>query len=392
MNLQQLTEKTKLIITDLKDNGRFPKENNEIDYKRKLNITETKSPLDNFLLNFTKDILSFANSDGGILLLGIDEDSITGAHNDVGLDDENLKVLKQIDLNDVTQKFEKITKIGVSVDLQAFQISTRKFYYLLVEKSNQVLIPVKDFLELKIVKGAIYYRASSKNEHANKSTTDFNRFLQIKANEKSKEFMEIWSKLLPEMVDINPREVLIINPAEHKVYGFNSKDKILSGSDIEIDETQNGVFNIILNAISAGDIGKITTDEGKPIYKIVGEIQKNREHIILNSLHQEVKRKSKFKFTNVQLKIAIHHLGWVNDPGFKVVNPPDGTVVASKNRYIWTEIMDKVSSRKKVYFSLDAIEKLSELINDETKHIELFNKKLSEKIEAVNFESKALSA
>ena len=43
--------------------------------------------------------------------------------------------------------------------------------------------------------------------------------------EKSKEFMEIWSKLLPEMVDINPREVLILNPMQNKVYGFNSKDK-----------------------------------------------------------------------------------------------------------------------------------------------------------------------
>ena len=226
MNLRDLNEKVQEIITDLKDNGRFPKENNSIDYKLKLNIASSKTPLENFLLNFAKDILSFSNSDGGILLLGIEEKS-DGTHLDVGLDQQNLDILKQIDLNDVTQKFESIAKVGVSVDLQIFQISTRKFYSLIIEKNNQVLIPVKDFPEYKIVKGAIYYRASSKNEHANKNTTDFNRFLQIKANEKSKEFMEIWSKLLPEMVDINPREVLIINPAQHKIYGFNSKDKIL---------------------------------------------------------------------------------------------------------------------------------------------------------------------
>ena len=381
MNLRDLNEKVQEIITDLKDNGRFPKENNSIDYKLKLNIASSKTPLENFLLNFAKDILSFSNSDGGILLLGIEEKS-DGTHLDVGLDQQNLDILKQIDLNDVTQKFESIAKVGVSVDLQIFQISTRKFYSLIIEKNNQVLIPVKDFPEYKIVKGAIYYRASSKNEHANKNTTDFNRFLQIKANEKSKEFMEIWSKLLPEMVDINPREVLIINPAQHKIYGFNSKDKILSGSDIEIDETQNGVFNVILNAISAGDIGKITTDEGKPIYKIVGEIQTNREHIILNSLEQEVKKKSKFKFTNLQLKRAIFHLGWVNDPNFKVVNPPEGTVIASKSQYIWTETMDLVSNRRKVYFSTEAIDKLAELMDDETKHMELFNKKLSVKASA----------
>jgi len=382
MNLQQLKEKTELIISDLKDNGRFPKENNGIDYKLKLNIAKTKTPLENFLLNFTKDILSFSNSDGGILLLGINEDSASGAHTETGLDIDNLDLLNQIDLNDITQKFEKIVKIGISIDLQIFQIGTKKFYYLIIEKSSQVLIPVNDFPEYKITKGSIYYRASSKNEHANKSTTDFNKFLQIKANEKSKEFMEIWSKLLPEMVDINPREILIINPTQHKVYGFNSKDKILSGSDIEIDETQNGVFNIILNAISAGEIGNITTDEGKPIYKIVGEFQTDREHKILNSLEQEVKKKSKFKFSNVQLKVAIHHLGLVSNSNFKVVNPPEGTVTPSKSKYIWTETMDQVSNRKKVYFSSDAIEKLAELIDDETKHTELFNKKLSKKASA----------
>lgn len=33
--------------------------------------------------------------------------------------------------------------------------------------------------------------------------------------------MEIWSKLLPEMFDINPREVLILNPKNNTVYGYN---------------------------------------------------------------------------------------------------------------------------------------------------------------------------
>ena len=66
------------------------------------------------------------------------------------------------------------------------------------------------------------------------------------------------------MFDINPREVLIINPKNNKIYGFNGKDNILSSSEIEIDKTNNGVFNIILNAISAGEIGKISDIEGKP--------------------------------------------------------------------------------------------------------------------------------
>jgi len=376
MNLKELKEKVELIISDLKDNGKFPKENNQIDFKLELKIQSGKIPTENFLSNFAKDIISFSNADGGIILLGIKEDKITGNHLDTGLNKQNLDLLKLIDLNDITQKFEKITKVGVSIDLQLFQISTRKFYYLLIEKSNNILVPTNDFPTYKIVKGAIIYRASSKNEQANKSTSDFNRFIQIKANEKSKEFMEIWSKLLPEMVDINPREVLILNPMQNKIYGFNSKDKTLSGSDIEIDKSQNGVFNIILNAITAGEIGKITTDEGKPLFRIMGEIQSNREHIVLNSLEKEVQKTSKYKFTNMQLKSAIYYLKWVTVHNFKVVNPPDGTINDSYKEFIWVETMDNVTNRCKIYFSSKAIEELTILIDKPELHQDIFKKNL----------------
>jgi len=231
MNLKELKYKVDCIITDLKDNGVFPKENNLIDYKLSLNINSGKTQLENFLINFAKDVLSFSNGDGGIILIGIKENKVLGTHEDIGLNTLNIDLLGHVDLNEVSQKFEKITKVGVSIDLQLFQISTRKFYYLLIQKQTQILVPTNDFPEYNLVKGSVVYRASSKNELANQLTADLNRFIQIKANEKSKEFMEIWSKLLPEMVDINPREVLILNPMQNRVYGFNSKDNTLSGSE-----------------------------------------------------------------------------------------------------------------------------------------------------------------
>jgi hypothetical protein len=379
MNLQELKDNVKFIISDLKDNGNFPKENSHIDYKIELKIAKSKPPLENFLLNFAKDIISFSNADGGTILIGIEEDKVTGQNTDVGLKSETLEVLDKIDLNDVTQKFEKIVKVGVSIDLQKFKISTRWFYYLIIEKNNQILIPQNDSPEYKLLKGAVYYRASSKNEHANRSTADFNRFIQIKANERSKEFMEIWSKLLPEMVDINPREVLILNPVQNRVYGFNSKDNVLSNSDVEIDKNQNGVFNIILNAISAGEIGKITTNEGKPIYKIVGELSNAKDHITMASLEKSVKNKVMFSFTNQQLKKVIHHLGWVNDPKFKVDNPPNGTVFTEFDDYIWVENVDIYSRTTKVYFSVEASDEVAKTINDERIHKNVFNKLLTKK-------------
>jgi len=382
MNLRELKEKVESTIADLKNHGVFPKENNLFDFKLKLNFQSLTDNLEIFLVNFTKDIISFSNGDGGIILIGINEDKATGKLDDVGLDEANFNLLNQIDLNLISQKFEKITKVGVSIDLQSFQISTRRYYYLLIEKQINILIPINDFPDYKLKKGDVVYRASSKNELANNSTQDFNRFLQVKANEKSKEFMEIWSKLLPEMFNINPREVLIINPVINKVYGFNGKDNVLSSSEIEIDKADgNGVFNIILNAISAGEIGKITNNEGKPLYKIVGEIKSiaPRSSISMTTLHDEVQKISNYKLSSVQLKSVIFHLKWVTIEQFKVDNSPENTVSNEFHEFIWLDVFDKIKGNKKIVFSTNAIEKIVQVINDVDTQKIIFKKELEPK-------------
>jgi len=378
MTLKNLQEQIIQTIDNLKNHGEFPKENNIYDYKLELNYFGLSDPTEIFCRNLAKDILSFCNGNGGIIILGIKEDKLSGTLQDIGLDIKNLDLLNKIDLNLVTQKFEKIAKVGVDIDLQSFQSGTRKFYYLLIEKQNQVLIPVNNFLDYKLKKGEIIYRTSSKNEVANLTTQDFNRFLQIKANEKNKEFMEIWSKLLPEMFDINPREVLIINPKTNRIYGFNGKDNILSSSEIEIDQSDNGVFNIILNAISAGEIGKISDSEGKPIYKIIGEIKslKHKEYITLSTLETEVAKKSRFKFTNLHLKCIIKYLKWVNDEKFKIDNPPENSINDRYSDYIWIQTLDTIKDTHKVVFSEKAIDEIIKVIDNQSLHEGVFTRKL----------------
>lgn len=378
MRLTELKDKVEYLIKDLKDNGNFSKENNIIDYKLRLNIDNGKSAEENFLINFSKDILSFTNGDGGIMLIGFEEDKPNSRINDIGLDEANFELLEKIDIAQITQKFEKIAKVGVSIDLQSFRISTRKFYYLLIEKHSSILVPQVDYLDYKLSKGDIYYRASGKNEQANRSTTDFNRFLQIKANEKNKEFMDIWSKLLPEMFDINPREVLILNPHNNKVYGYNSKDNILSSSEIEIDHAENGIFNIILNAISAGEIGKISNDEGKPIYKIVGELKTKtpRDFIYFSSMFEDVKKGLKYNLTSNQLKYVFKYLEWISDETIPIENPDCEKINTKFNQLLWIETLDKT---QKVVFSKDAIAPLIEVINNEALHNEVFGRELQKK-------------
>lgn len=382
MNLVELKKQVDDTIDTLNKSGLFPKENNIYDYKKELNFSGLSDCKEIFLRNFTKDIISFSNGIGGIILVGILEDKASGSLEDIGLNQDNLDILKKIDLNDIAQKFQKICKTDISIDLQMFQFGTRKFYYLLIEKSSQVVIPINDFAEYNLKKGEIIYRKSGKNVIANDTPDSFNQFLHIKSNEKNKEFMEIWSKLLPEMVDINPREILLINPKENKVYGYNGKQNVLSSSEVDIDQTQNGVFNIILQAISAGEIGKISDTEGKPLYKIVGEIKANapREHISITTLHHEVLKGTKYNFSNIQLKQVLKYLNWVTDENFNVQNPINNPVNPKHLQFIWLENFDKIKNVHKVVFNESAINEVLNIVNDHSLHQEVFGRELALKI------------
>lgn len=378
MNLQSLNIEVYSVIDDIKNQGVFKKENDFIDYKKELNHFGITDETEIFFRNFAKDIISFTNNKGGIILIGFTEDKTTGIINDTGLSQNDLDLLNKIDLNKVHQKLDSITKCNFGIDLQQFQISSRKFHFLLIEKNNDVTIPLKDFPDYKLNKGEIIHRISGKNETANENSQKINRFLQIKANEKSKEFMEIWSKLLPEIFDINPKEILMINPKTNMIYGYNQKDKNLSGSEIDVDKSEAGAFNIILNAISAGDIGKISNDEGKPLYKIVGELKSKvaREFIYYSSLMDKVKSKSKFNFTTNQLKFVFKELGWINDSNLPIENPNPEILNPKFDDYIWIETLDKTN---KVVFSELAIEPIIEIINDKSKHQKVFGKLLQTK-------------
>ena len=378
MNIEELRVHVSKAISDIKDNGKFPKENDLYDYKLMLNFFVITDPIEIFLRNFVKDILSFTNANGGIIIIGIKEDKITGKLEDIGLDDANYNLLQSLDLNLITQKFVKIAAVGIGIDLQHFQLGTRRFFYLLIEKQNQILIPTNDFTDYKVNKGEIIYRKSGKNEVANISASEFDRFLQIKSNEKSKDFMEIWSKLMPEMFDINPREVLIINPKYNKIYGFNGRDNLLSSSEIEIDKSETGVFNVILQAISAGEIGKISDTEGKPLYKIVGEIMASspRDFIFMTSLVKRVLDKSEYKFSAGQLKIVLKYLGWVSSDTFSVENPEDKEINTEYNQYIWIETLD---ANRRVVFSSEAVEPLLSVVNNSEIHTLVFGRELKKK-------------
>lgn len=383
MTIAELKIKAEEIVESIKDKGIYWKENTLIDYKLELNLSEGVNEVIVFLRNFAKDILAFANKEGGMLFLGFNENRDTGEITDVGLKDDNIDVLRAIDLKNLSDQFVKMYDTQINVDIHPFNIATRKFYYVLIEKQGTILIPKNDFLDCNLKKGDVIYRGAGGNIRANDKTSEFNTFIETKVNEKNKEFMQIWSGLLPEVFDINPKEILILNPQQGKVYGYNSKNKVLASTDIEIDNKEDGPINVILNAISAGEIGKISTTEGKPIYKLVGEIvlnnEKTNESTSMHSIHEKVRQKSKYKIQNIQLKKVMYYLGWVKDDTFSVKEPKEKDINPDFSDFVWIETIDDLKGSKKVVFSPKAVNPLLEIVEDTTKHTEIFGDFLKEK-------------
>lgn len=383
MTIAELKIKAEEIVESIKDKGIYWKENTLIDYKLELNLSEGVNEVIVFLRNFAKDILAFANKEGGMLFLGFNENRDTGEITDVGLKDDNIDVLRAIDLKNLSDQFVKMYDTQINVDIHPFNIATRKFYYVLIEKQGTILIQKNDFLDCNLKKGDVIYRGAGGNIRANDKTSEFNTFIETKVNEKNKEFMQIWSGLLPEVFDINPKEILILNPQQGKVYGYNSKNKVLASTDIEIDNKEDGPINVILNAISAGEIGKISTTEGKPIYKLVGEIvlnnEKTKESTSMHSIHEKVRQKSKYKIQNIQLKKVMYYLGWVKDDTFSVKEPKEKDINPDFSDFVWIETIDDLKGSKKVVFSPKAVNPLLEIVEDTTKHTEIFGDFLKEK-------------
>lgn len=174
----------------------------------------------------------------------------------------------------------------------------------------------------------------------------------------------------------------MINPKINRIYGYNAKDRNLSSSEIDIDKNENGAFNIILNAISAGEIGKISDNEGKPLYKIVGEIKTlaHRDYISFSTLEAEVKKEIKFNISNPLIKLAMKYLDWVKVDNFEVDNSEEDILNSDFSNYIWIENVDTIKNKKKVVFSKEAIQVIVDTINDNANHKNIFKKELNLKL------------
>jgi hypothetical protein len=137
------------------------------------------------------------------------------------------------------------------------------------------------------------------------------------------------------------------------VYGFNSRDNTLSGGDIEI-QAENNVFNIILQSIKAGDIGKIVDNEGKPVYKIIAETKRIKAPIPVTTVFKYLTQETGYKFNIEDIKTLAYNQKWVSVPDFKITEFDENILKSEYADFVWSEVTNASTKSKRVVFSEDA--------------------------------------
>lgn len=99
----------------------------------------------------------------------------------------------------------------------------------------------------------------------------------------------------------------------------------------------------------------------------------------MNSIHDEIKQKTKYKISNIQLKMVMLYLGWVKNGAFNIDKPKNDDINPDFSEYIWIETIDNLKGKKKVVFSPKAVTPLLEIVEDSPRHVDVFGALLKTK-------------
>ncbi|WP_339187775.1 ATP-binding protein [Paenibacillus sp. FSL R5-0490] len=196
-------------------------ENNKWDYKRDIHLNPNNS-----FANILKDILAFANSSGGWLVLGVDDDSKI-----IGVD-------KMIDPTSLGQKILDITGEQIMFDLNYYHIHTDSEIVvglLYVYDSDKVLVsPVNlnnDKGKAIVSENTIYYRRNASSIKANKD--DLNNLI-YKVSQIGK-------------YELKREDINLIESKKSEYSFFKSEDEFLRGDFKFSADTFAGKMNTIFH-------------------------------------------------------------------------------------------------------------------------------------------------
>jgi Putative DNA-binding domain len=391
MTIAKLKEQWDECFVNIRDHNEYKVEGHSIDYKSNLNIPQSldisESNENLVFFSLAIDIISYANSDGALIILGVEEDKLkdTEKFKVCGVNSETSKILENLDCSKLKQLIQKITGYSLAVEKDSKKVLDKVIYALMIPKAEEVLVVQQNYLISNIpvlTKGNVHFRDGDGNEKANDTSSRMNKFIQIKANEKSKDFMKIWSNLLPEMIDINPKEILILNVEEQKVYGFNKTGNRLDSGKIKVEDRSN-TFKVILESIQAGEIGKISNDEGKPVYRIVGDYAESGDPI--STCSNIVSQQTNYSISANDIKKVLKYLGFVTTESIAItLNSKVSDEITTEGKdYIFPICTNQSKNSYTLRFSSECTNKVIETVKNSELHETIFGKILHLKTKSV---------
>ena len=201
------------------------------------------------LSKYLKTSAAYANSKGGYIVFGIADKP----HHLRGLSGNNLKMFEDIQPEKMSQNFNEHFAPEIEWEIQQYELQEKIFGLLYIkEAKDKPVICIKNSGKEILKEGDIYYRYRGRSERI--------RYPELRAilEARRQHEQKIWMEHIKNIARIGIHEVGIFDLRSGKISG--------SGGSLLIEES-------LLSQISFIKEGNFSEDKGKPVLKIVGQVQ-----------------------------------------------------------------------------------------------------------------------
>ena len=201
------------------------------------------------LSKYLKTSVAYANSKGGYIVFGIADKP----HHLRGLSGNNLKMFEDIQPEKMSQNFNEHFAPEIEWEIQQYELQEKIFGLLYIkEAKDKPVICIKNSGKEILKEGDIYYRYRGRSERI--------RYPELRAilEARRQHEQKIWMEHIKNIARIGIHEVGIFDLRSGKISG--------SGGSLLIEES-------LLSQISFIKEGNFSEDKGKPVLKIVGQVQ-----------------------------------------------------------------------------------------------------------------------
>ena len=220
------------------------------------------------LPKYMKTSAAYANSKGGYIVFGIADKP----HYLQGLSGKNLKMFEEIQIEKMSQNFNEHFAPEIEWDVQQYELQEKTFGLLYIkEAKDKPVVCIKNSgKDLILKEGDIYYRYRGRSERI--------RYPELRSilDARRRREQEIWMNHIKNIARIGIHEAGILDLRDGEISG--------SGGSLLIEES-------LLSQISFIKEGDFSETGGKPVLKIVGQVESLPDPLLISSRKQIAKIK-----------------------------------------------------------------------------------------------------